>query len=140
METVQNWARNLTYSACRLHAPESIEELRSLVKSSPRLKVLGTGHSFNTVGDTTGDLVSLRHFNNVVEVDPERGSVTVGAGIRYGDLAVYLHRRGLAAAQPCLFAPRFGGGGVHDCHPRLRGRPRQPGDGRRRDGAGHRRW
>lgn len=96
VDAVQNWAKSFTYQARRLHAPRSVEEVRSLVQASPRLKVLGGGHSFSVVGDTTGDLVSLRHLNRVVELDPGRGSVTVEGGIRYGELAVYLHERGFA--------------------------------------------
>ena len=71
---VQNWAKNLTYSTNRLHAPRSLEELRSLVRSSSSLKVLGTGHLFNTIGDTTGELVSLRKLDQVVQLDRERGA------------------------------------------------------------------
>lgn len=96
MATLHNWARSFAYSTERLHMPESIEELRVLVKSLGRLKVMGAGHSFSRVGDTTGDLVSLRRFDPIVELDPQRGRVTVGAGVRYGELAVYLHRHGYA--------------------------------------------
>ncbi|GAC1355657.1 MAG: alditol oxidase [Herpetosiphon sp.] len=91
-----NWAGNYTYNAKQLHRPHSIEELRQLVASCSKLKVLGTRHSFNGIADTTEDLVSLEHFDGLFGIDHERGTVTVGAGIRYGDLGARLHAAGYA--------------------------------------------
>ena len=54
-----NWAGNVTFGAARLHRPSSLDELRRLVAGSDRLRVLGTGHSFNTIADTRDTLVSV---------------------------------------------------------------------------------
>jgi len=89
-----NWAANYVYRAARLHRPETIEQLRELVTTSTRLKVLGTRHSFNDIADTTGDHVSLEHFDRVLDVGSS--TVTVEPAIKYGTLAIYLHARGLA--------------------------------------------
>ncbi|MEV0725740.1 FAD-binding protein [Micromonospora purpureochromogenes] len=75
-----------------------MEELRRLVAGSDRIRAVGTGHSFNRLGDTTGDLVSLAGLPPTVEVDRDRGTVTVAAALRYGDLATRLHAEGLAVA------------------------------------------
>ena len=56
-EPQTNWARNVTFQAARVHRPTSIGELQEIVAGSDRLRALGTGHSFSTVADTTGDLV-----------------------------------------------------------------------------------
>ncbi|MGN9765412.1 FAD-binding protein [Micromonospora sp. SD12] len=94
----RNWAGNVRYAARRHHAPASLDELRRLVAGSERLRVVGTGHSFNRLGDTTGDLVSLAGLPGTVALDPDRRAVTVPAAMRYGDLASWLHARGYALA------------------------------------------
>ncbi|MEV0807229.1 FAD-binding protein [Micromonospora sp. NPDC050200] len=94
----RNWAGNVTYAARRFHRPASVDELRRLVAGSDRVRAVGTGHSFNRLGDTAGDLVSLTGLPRTVEVDRERGTVTVAAALRYGDVAARLHAEGLALA------------------------------------------
>ncbi len=91
-----NWAGNYTYSAARLHHPETVEQVQELVIRHSKLKALGARHSFNTIADSSEDLISLEHFDQVVGIDRERRTVTVGAGIRYGQLCQQLHREGYA--------------------------------------------
>ncbi len=45
--TGTNRAGNVTYRAARLHRPTSVAELRDIVASSERVKVLGSRHCFN---------------------------------------------------------------------------------------------
>ena len=63
---------------------------------SDRVRALGTGHSFSPIADTAGDQVCLADLPTRIEVDRERATVTVGAGVRFGELASVLHRAGLA--------------------------------------------
>ena len=93
---VRNWAGNLTYASPRIHRPSSLDELSALVRDSPRIRALGSGHSFNGVADSTHDLVRLDALPQETEVDPSTSTVTVSAGTRYAELAAALHRRGLA--------------------------------------------
>ncbi len=96
MENQRNWAGNYTYSAARWHRPETVEQVQELVARCRKLKVLGTRHSFNGIADSTEDLLSLEHFDHVVASDRERRTVTVEAGVRYGQLCRHLHREGYA--------------------------------------------
>src|SRR5712691_12159843 len=91
-----NWARNITFTAQRLHRPTSVGELQAVVAGSERARPLGTGHSFNRIADSPGDLVSVAGLPTTIEVDRGRATVTVSAGIRYGELAVRLHEEGYA--------------------------------------------
>jgi xylitol oxidase len=91
-----NWAGNYTYRAARYHQPETVEQIQELVVRSSKLKALGTRHSFNDIADSPGDLISLEHFNHIVALDQERHNVRVEAGVRYGQLARWLHEEGLA--------------------------------------------
>ncbi|GAA2720979.1 FAD-binding protein [Cellulomonas aerilata] len=91
-----NWSGTVAYRARRVHAPTSVQELQALVARSPRIRALGTRHSFNEVADTTADLVSLASMPPVVDVDRAASTVTVAAGVRYGALATAVQDAGLA--------------------------------------------
>ena len=94
MERVSNWAGNITYAAQRIVRPRSIEEAQELVASNEKIRALGTRHSFTLVADSSATLLSTEHLNGIVEIGD--GTVTVEAGIRYGELGSALHARGLA--------------------------------------------
>jgi xylitol oxidase len=91
-----NWAGNITFSAERVHRPESAAELRALVTGSRRVRVLGSGHSFNRVADTDGTLVELTGLPAEIDIDTAAATVRVAAGVRYAELAQRLHENGFA--------------------------------------------
>lgn len=95
-EQQTNWSGNYTYSAARWHYPQSLAEVQEIVAQCDTLRALGTRHSFNGIADCTEDIVSLSHCNQVLELDREQQTVTVEAGIRYGELARYLYAEGYA--------------------------------------------
>ncbi|CAN5407356.1 D-arabinono-1,4-lactone oxidase [soil metagenome] len=96
MNVGTNWAGNYTFGAGKVHSPSSLDELRALVASTPRIRALGTRHSFNDLADTDGDLVTLVGLEPRATIDRERMTVTASAGTRYGELAVWLQREGYA--------------------------------------------
>lgn len=89
-----NWSGNITFAAQRLHRPTSLDELQRLVAGSRRIRSFGTGHSFNPIADCDGDRVSVSDLPHSIEIDAERSTVTLGGGVRYGELAQHLHREG----------------------------------------------
>jgi alditol oxidase len=93
---MKNWAGSYDYRARRLLEPRSVEELRELVWRASAIRALGTRHAFNDIGDTDGDLVSLRSLPRRVEVDQAMRSVRIDGGITYGELSVELARAGWA--------------------------------------------
>jgi len=96
IENQSNWAGNYTYSAARLHRPETVEQVQELVIHCRKLKVLGARHSFNGIADSPEALISLEHFDQVAALDRARRTVTVEAGVRYGPLCRHLNREGYA--------------------------------------------
>jgi alditol oxidase len=84
------------YRAAQIHQPETVEQVQDLVRRSHKVKALGTRHSFNDIADSLGDLISLEHFDKIVALDRGRRTVTVEAGVRYGQLARWLHGEGFA--------------------------------------------
>jgi alditol oxidase len=96
MTNLQNWAGNYTYSTSILHQPASVDEARDLVKKYDRIKVLGTRHCFNNIADSKDHLLSLGRLDKIVDLDSTDNTVTVEAGVRYGELATWLNERGYA--------------------------------------------
>jgi xylitol oxidase len=96
VDPLKNWAGNLAYAADRVVAPRSVDEAQEVVARAHEIRALGTRHSFSTVADTRGTLLSTEHLNGIVEVGDD--VVTVEAGIRYGELAAALGDHGLALA------------------------------------------
>jgi xylitol oxidase len=88
-----NWAGNLTYSTKRILRPRSVSEAQELIAAAETLRPLGTRHSFSTVGDSDGALLSTEHLDRIVEIGDD-DTVVVEAGIRYGVLAAALAERG----------------------------------------------
>lgn len=93
---LKNWAGNLSYSTAQVQYPRSVEEVQKLVKQHGKLKALGTRHCFNTIADSKDDLVCSKELNKVIALDPLNHTVTVEGGIKYGELAPYLHQHGWA--------------------------------------------
>src|SRR5689334_13309247 len=94
-EPRKNWAGNYQYSTDQLHVPESVEEVQKIVKSCNKLKALGTRHSFNGIADSSQNQISLKNFTQVA-IDKKSNTVSLGAGVRYGQLAPQLYSNGFA--------------------------------------------
>lgn len=95
-ERLRNWAGNIEFGAARVHRPQSVEEVQRIVATAARVRVLGSGHSFNRIADTPEDLVSVAGLPAGIRVDEAGGTVSVAAGVRYGDLAAHLDAAGYA--------------------------------------------
>jgi alditol oxidase len=91
-----NWAGNVAFSAARIHRPSTRDELRQVVANARKVRVVGTGHSFNRIADTPHDLVSLVGLPAELDIDSDTSTVRVSGGQRYGDVAVLLHKAGYA--------------------------------------------
>lgn len=92
----KNWAGNLTYSTDNLYQPRTLAEVQEMVKQHDKLRALGTRHSFNRIADSTENQLSLKKLGQVMTLNRDTNTVTVDAGVRYGELAVYLQKQGFA--------------------------------------------
>ena len=91
-----NWAGNVEFRAASIRRPQTVAELQADVAQGTRVRALGTGHSFSRIADTDGVLVALTGLPPVSDIDSAAATVTVGAGVKYGDLAQRLHAAGWA--------------------------------------------
>src|SRR5438445_12225617 len=95
-EKLRNWAGNIEYGTDRLQTSTSLAQVQDYVKTQPKLKVLGTRHCFNNIADSKDGFLSLKPMDEVISLDPAKRTVTVAAGITYGQLCPYLDGKGFA--------------------------------------------
>ena len=92
----RNWAGNYSYGAENIFYPQTIGQICEIVRASRKVRALGTRHSFNGIADSEQNLISLSHLNRIVHLDHVDQTVTVQAGIKYGELGESLHFEGFA--------------------------------------------
>src|SRR3569833_2065259 len=88
-------AGNIHYSTDHVHTPANLDEVRDVVKKCSKLRTLGSRHSFNRIAASNQNQVSLEHLDQI-EIDDKARTVTVGAGVRYGQLAPVIDAKGYA--------------------------------------------
>ena len=93
--TEVNWAGTHTYRAARIHRPSTVDELQEIVAAAPRIRALGSRHSFSDIADSD-ELIALDGLPPDVVVDRAARTVSVGAGMKYGELAEALRAEGVA--------------------------------------------
>lgn len=95
-QKLKNWAGNLEYSTDRLYSANSLAQVRDYVKKENKFKVLGTRHCFNNIADSTNSFLSLKSMDEVVDLNAAAHTVTLNAGMTYGQLCPYLDIKGFA--------------------------------------------
>lgn len=91
------WAGTHTFHAAELVEAATIAEVqRAIAGTDGPVRALGTRHSFNDLADSTGRLVTVTSIPADATLDEDARTVTVGAGTRYGELAVWLESHGWA--------------------------------------------
>ena len=96
MEKLHNWAGNIEYSTENLFTATSLHQVQESVRKNSKLKALGTRHCFNNIADSKDAFISLKPMDKVIALDPAKRTVTVSAGITYGQLCPYLDEKGFA--------------------------------------------
>ena len=91
----KNWAGNYTYRAEKLYRPSTIEQMQEIVADSPRVRVLGSRHSFNDIADSS-ELMTLGAMPPDVVVDHAASTVSFNAALKYGELVETLNAEGVA--------------------------------------------
>ncbi|WP_345751499.1 FAD-binding protein [Microbacterium rhizophilus] len=91
-----NWAGNVRFRASRIANPATVDDVREILTGPGGVRALGSGHSFSLIADTDATLVSTAGLVSEPRVDPDARTVTIGAGVRYGDLARALEAQGWA--------------------------------------------
>eukprot|EP00494_Astrolonche_serrata_P030960 UN31228 len=92
---ISNWCGSVHFEHKKFETPQTIDELQSVVKNNDKIRVLGSGHSFNDICNVKdGCLIQLIYMRNIIDFDPVDMTVTVEGGTTYGDLIKYIGPRG----------------------------------------------
>lgn len=99
LHTVSNWSGTHEVQTRVFHQPETLDELEKIVKeaneSKSRIRPVGSGLSPNGIGLSRMGMVNLALMDRVLEVDKEKKTVTVQAGIRVQQLVDAIKDYGL---------------------------------------------
>jgi len=91
-----NWARRFRYAPRRFVKPTTEGEIVELIQGARRVRVFGSGHSFNAGVVSDEILVSLDDYSGLVWKDPDKKQVAVKGGTRVRDVVDLLLDEGLA--------------------------------------------
>ena len=95
-----NWAGNQRVEQASRYSPKTEDELQQIVRQAStnrlRVKAVGSGHSFTAIALAEEILVDLSHYDQVIEIDKIKNTVTVQSGIQLSKLNIELHRNNLA--------------------------------------------
>lgn len=92
----KNWAGNVNFHDSETLYPESVSQLQQLVARSSKIRARGSAHCFNSIADTDSVAVVLNKMPQNIEIDSTNRTARVPAGIKYGELATFLHSQGWA--------------------------------------------
>ncbi|GIG38622.1 FAD-binding protein [Cellulomonas phragmiteti] len=95
-DALTTWAGSHTFRGGPVVHPETVDEVAAVVAAARHVRALGSRHSFHDLADSPGTLVALDRLDVPTVIDPDARTVTVGAGVRYGELARDLHAAGWA--------------------------------------------
>ena len=91
-----NWSGTVNFRDAQRVAPTSVEELQEFVSNSARVRARGSAHCFNDIADTSATAITFENMPSDIDINKEKKTVRVPAGMKYGELAVALHDRGWA--------------------------------------------
>nr|BFF27556.1 hypothetical protein GCM10025732_55210 [Glycomyces mayteni] len=93
---LHNWAGNVAFSPVSFATPTTLDEARAVVAGADRVRVLGSGHSFNAIAASEGVMLSLAGMEPFAELDILKGTVRASGWLTYAELSAAVHRAGFA--------------------------------------------
>ena len=67
--SLTNWGGNFNYSTANIVYPKTIKKVQQIVQNAKNVHVLGSTHSFNRIGDSTVELMSLEYLNAILGIE-----------------------------------------------------------------------
>ncbi|KAJ1382132.1 L-gulonolactone/D-arabinono-1,4-lactone oxidase [Sesbania bispinosa] len=99
LHTVSNWSGTHEVQTRNFHQPENLEQLERVVaeahQNKARIRPVGSGLSPNGIGLSRAGMVNLSLMDEILEVDKQKKTVRVQAGIRVQQLVDGIKDHGL---------------------------------------------
>lgn len=92
----KNWSGNVIFQENEYLEPKSVGELQEMIKSRSHIHVRGSGHSFNSIADSTKSIVNLASIPQVIEIDEAKRCVKVSSSLKYGEIVETIESKGWA--------------------------------------------
>lgn len=96
MAAWSNWSGSVTASPAGIERPTTLAALQALVREASAVRVVGAGHSFMPLCATDGLLLNLADLEGVINVAPDRATVSAPAGWSLKKLTAALWGQGLS--------------------------------------------
>lgn len=94
MATWSNWSGSVDSKPAQIARPKTYAELAGLVQAARKVRVVGAGHSFMPLCDTTGTLLSLSDLEGEITIDPATSRASAPAGCSLAKLTDILWKQG----------------------------------------------
>lgn len=85
-----NWSGYQQSHPEQILKPDSLDELKHIVQTQAKIRVVGAGHSFTPLVSTDATLLSLDGLSGVDQVNTEFAQASIWAGTRLFNLGQYL--------------------------------------------------
>lgn len=99
MSEFKNWSGSVQFTPQKIETPKDEASVLSLIEQSAQsgtpMRVVGTGHSFTRLIETSGTLVSLDGLQGLIELDSENGSAHLWGGTKLWKMnqILFKHKR-----------------------------------------------
>ena len=93
---MKNWSGTVTFADSQTFAPSTVTDFSRVIAENPKVRARGSAHCFNAIADTDAISVTFENLPHDLIINKDKQTVTVSAGIKYGELAVALEERGWA--------------------------------------------
>ena len=93
-----NWSGSVQAQPSERHRPTNEEDLAACVTRAKKLRVVGAGHSFTPLCETTGSLIDLSGMPSEVSIEPDGETAWVPGGMSIAKLTRELWQRGYSLA------------------------------------------
>ena len=94
MATWSNWSGSVDSKPAQIARPKTYAELAGLVQAASKVRVVGAGHSFMPLCETTGTLLSLSDLEGEITIDPATSRASAPAGCSLAKLTDILWKQG----------------------------------------------
>jgi len=91
-----NWAESVAVDPRKFRYPKDLNELVALVKGPHKIRCAGAMHSCAPLIASEGIIISFQHFDRILEINLDRMTAKVQAGVRIHELCEALAPHGLA--------------------------------------------
>lgn len=96
LEMLPNWSGSYSVDGSKFRRPKTLEELKEIVLKAKKVRCAGSRHSCAPLIDSKEIIVSLEHFDKILDIDVEKQIVSFQGGVVIHKLAEVIAPHGLA--------------------------------------------